>query len=326
MRLIHSLLAISAAAVLVYAGPGAAQDLGFPKRPIHLIVPFAPGAGVDVAARLIGAEMAGPLGQPITIDNRPGAAGQIGVQAMLAAPADGYTLVANSNGALSTAPHLRGVPYDFLTDLLPVGIMYTSDYVIAVNRDYPAQNLKELIDASRTAPQALNFGVSGIASHHHLAVELIKMMSGARFNVIAYGTWPKAVLAASTGELPAAIADTQSVQPFLKEGKVRILAVTGARRQRVLPDVPTVAQAGLSGYAVDGGVAIFVAARTPQSIVDRLRSGLERALAMPAIQDKLRAANMEPGTPMTQDQLRALVKSEYDTWGRVVKAANIQPQ
>jgi tripartite-type tricarboxylate transporter receptor subunit TctC len=325
MIIVRVLLTALAALALV-AGPAQAQAQtapdGYPSRPIHFIVPFAPGGGADVVARLIGAKLADALGKPVIVENKPGASGNIGAAMAAHAPPDGYTIAFAYSGTHAINPTLYPDAGFRNTDFAPVILMMSVPQVMTLNPGVPATNVKELIALAKARPGQLNFASS--AAFNQLAAALFNEMAGISVVHVPYGGGAASTTALVTGDVAYQFTDPPAVLSFIKAGRLRAIAVTSAKRSSLFPDLPTVAEAGLPGYEATSWNGIVVPAGTPAPIVARLNSELNKILAARETRSKLADLGYEPigGTP---EEFGAHILREEAKWGKVVKAANLKP-
>jgi tripartite-type tricarboxylate transporter receptor subunit TctC len=315
--------------VLVAVGASIAADnalaanSAYPNKPVRLISPFAPGGGTDLVARTIGQKLSESFGQPVIVDNRPGAGGTTGADIVAKAPADGYTLLLGGPAPLTVAPHLYGkLPYEPLKDLAPVTLMAVAPSIVAVHPSVPAHSVKELLALAKAKPGQLTFSSSGNGGSGHLAGELLKMMAGVdMLHVPSKGTGP-ATIALLSGEINISIANPMSLLPHIKAGRIRALAVTSEKRSPALPDLPTVAET-VPGYTARVWYSILVPARTPAAIVARLNGEIIRILRTAEMKEQF---GREGGEVIgsTPEELRAFLLADSARWARVIQQAKIK--
>lgn len=294
----------------------------FPAKPVRLLVGFSPGSSTDTVARTIAPKIAESWKQPVVIDNRAGAGGNIAAENVVNANADGYTLLFANNGLVISRSLYRKLPFDALRDLEPVTQVTAMPHVLSVSPSLPASSVKELIALAKSKPGELNFASAGTGNSDHMAGELFKFMSGANLVHVPYKGGPPALTAAMTGEVAMYFGGLPVSVPQIKAGKVKALAVTGAKRSAALPNVPTVAEAGLPGYEVNLWYGIFAPAKTPRATVARLASEAQRALKAPDVQERLTGLGVEL-VGSSPEQFRAFVQSENAKWSKVVKATGL---
>lgn len=300
--------------------PGLAGAQTYPSKPVRWIVPFQPGGTTDIIARLVGQKLSELWGQTVVIENRPGASALIGTQAGASAAADGYTLTFAYNGNMTMNPNLiRKLPYDPVKDFSHVAMIVGSPFVLVVNPQVPAQSLKELIALAKASPGKLNFAVGGGAGN--LSGELFKAMAGVDMLSIAYKGNAPSLNAVLSGEANLMFETTTAALPHVKTGKLRALGVTTAKRSPLLPEVPAIAEV-VPGYSVNLWFGASVPAGTPKEIVDQLNADMSRVARMPELKEKFASIGLEllSGTP---EQTTAAIKTEIDTWARVVRDAKI---
>lgn len=318
----HSLrLALATAAFALSSFVHAAD---WPSGPIKLVVPYPPGGAVDQVARPLAEKLSVALGQPVVVDNRAGAGGLIGAEAVARSAPDGSTFVMGTVSSHAIAPAVtKKMPYDPVADFAPVSLVALTPYVITVNPAVPATTVGELIAYAKANPDKLNFGSSGTGTTPHLAGELFNTMAGTKIAHVPYkGSAP--MLTDLLGN-QVQVAFDNTVIPNVKSGKLRALAVTGKTRIAALPDVPTAQEAGLPGYEAVGWMGIYAPKGTPSAIVSRMASEIGKAMAQPDIRDRLAAQGFQAATD-TPAQFDACLKSEMAKWTKVAREANVQPE
>jgi len=308
---------------LAIAG-AAAHAQSYPSKPIRIIVPFAPGGPADLLPRLIGPKLTESWGQPVVIENKPGAGGNIGMDQGARAAPDGYTLVIGPNGNLVVNPHLYpNLPYDVVRDFAPVTLIATFSNVLVVNPQVPAKTVPELIALAKAKPGALSYGSPGTGSQPHLGGEFLKLMAGIDVVHVPYNGTAPALRDLLGGQIAFMFAQTSSALPHIQSGKLRALGVASARRTPLLPELPTIAEAGLPGFEAVSWYALLAPAGTPKEIVARLQSEVARILQLPDIRDKLAAQGGE-GVGNTSEQLTTLLRTESARYADIVRRANIK--
>lgn len=317
----------SAAAVAIIAGAplaGVVHAQAYPAKPIRMIVPFAPGGPNDVIGRIVGQKLTETWGQPVIIENRGGSGGTIGVDAGAKSPADGYTLIMGGSSNLAVAPSLYArLPYDPQHDLAPISNVAFVPYVVTVNPRVPAKSMKDLVAIARTKPGFLNYGSSGAGSMSSLAAELINSAGGVRIVHVPYKGTAPAVTAMVAGEIDMMVADLSAVAGHARAGKLKMLAAAGSRRTRAAPELPTVAEAGLKGYAVDAWFGIVVPAKTPPDIVSKLSGGVMAAVKSADVRSRFDQLGYDP-IGDTSTEFAATIKSDIEKFARIIKAAGIK--
>jgi tripartite-type tricarboxylate transporter receptor subunit TctC len=320
---------VSALVLLALAGAFAvtqAADSQYPSRPVRMVVPFAPGGGSDILARTLAPKLSASTGQSWVVDNRSGAAGNIGAEIVVRANPDGYTILKALNTQLTVNPSLYKLSFDVQKDLQPVTMLATADHVLVVHPSVQAKTFKEFLALAKQKPGALNYASSGGGSAIHMAAELLKHRTGIDLTHIPYKGGGPAALAVIAGEAQLMTGTAASVLPFLTTGRLRALATTGPRRSRVVvPEVPTVAESGYPGFDTSQWYGILVPAATPRSITDRIRSEMLKVLQQPDVRAALVSQGVELETT-TPEELAARIKSETAAYAAVIKAAGIRAE
>lgn len=318
----RALLGVAAA---LAASPRAFAQRGYPERAITLVVPFAPGGIADLTARLVARAMGASLEQSIVVDNRPSAGGIVATTAVVNAAPDGYTALVLSNANAISASLFRRLPFDVTRDLAPVGTFGFFDLVLCVDRGSRFRALPDLLAHARANPGKLTIGTIAVGSTQHLAAELFASRAGIDAVIVPYRATPAVLTALRGGEIDLAFEILGPALPQIAGGALRPLAVSAARRNRVLPTTPTVQEAGVAGYDVASWNGLAVPVATPQPIVARLNAAIRDALEVPAVAQRLLEMGVRPqaGTPA---ELEALLASEIRRWGEVIRAARIEPQ
>lgn len=307
------------------AAAGAAAAQAWPTKPIRAVVPFAAGSATDQIGRAFAEKMAATLGQPVVIDNKPGANGMLGAEAVAAAAPDGYTILIGTNSTNAALKFLlKKLPYDQDKAFVPVAFIGSVPLMVAVNNDVPAKTLKELVELARAKPGQVS--VAYATTSQQVSSEMLASMAGVKFNMIPYKSGPAAMTDLIGGQVNVFTADFGVTVPQLKAGKIRGLAVTSTQRSKAVPEVPTVNEAlGLKDYELIAYFAVFAPAGTPSEIVARLNQAVNAAAAAKDLQDKFESIGfaIEPGTP---EQLAARNRAETEKWGRAIRDAKIEPQ
>jgi len=308
-----------AAAVLAPPSPAGAA---YPDHPIRMVVPFAPGAGTDAIARIIGAKLADALGQQIVIDNRSGAGGSIGTEIVAKAPADGYTLLfAPASHAINPSLYPK-LPYDAKRDFAVISIVAALPVVLAVNSAVPAHSVAELVALAKARPGALLMGSAGNGTVFHLTAELFMEAAGIRLTHVPYRGGAPAVSALLGGEVTALFETSLTLQPHVAAGTVRALAVASKSRAAVLPNVPTLAEAGYPGILAENWYGLYAPTGTPADVRAQLYAELAKALKSPDVRERLTAQGAEI-RETTPEQAAAFLDAEFAKWQRVVAQANV---
>ncbi len=306
--------------------PGLTRAQGrFPERPITLVVPFGPGGIADITARAVGEVMSRSLGQPVVVENKPSAGSIVASQAVATARPDGHTLLVLTNSNALSATLFRKLPYDTLSAFQPVSTLGFFDLGLFVPAGSKFASLKDLLASARAHPGKLNVATIAVGSTQHLAAKLFETVAGIEAVIVPYKGSPAVLTALRAGEVDVAFEIVGPMLPQLAAGAVRALAVTSARRNPALPEVPTVQQAGVAGYDVASWNALAAPAGTPPEVIERLNRAVREAVAAPAVQERLGKLGMRlaAGTPA---ELQALLAGEVQRWAAVIRAAKIEPE
>ncbi|HXF65288.1 MAG TPA: tripartite tricarboxylate transporter substrate binding protein [Burkholderiales bacterium] len=313
MRLRFSLALLAGLA----CAAGFAQN--YPSRPVRLIVPQAPGSASDTIARILASELSPLLGQQIVVDNRPGGALTIGMELTAKAAPDGYTLGYAPVGALAIAPNMvQKLPYDVLKDFQPIAQVAFNQMLLAASPQAPFASVRELIEHARRNPGKLSNASSGNGTPGHVGFELFKLMAGVNIVHVPYKGGAAGIADLASGQVQLMMESLNSITPHAKAGRVRALAVSGGKRSAALPEVPTIAEAGVPGYEATTWNGIVAPAGVPRAVVAKLNAEIKRALGSPPLKQKLAAIGAEPagGTP---EQFGELIRREHAKWGEVVR-------
>lgn len=316
--------AAAALAALALLSPAAAlaQAASYPNKAIKLVVPYAPGGSADIAARLVTDEWGKALGGSLFIENKGGAGGNIGVDMVAKAQPDGYT-IGLQTVSLAINPALTArMPYDTLKDLAPIGMVASSQHVLVVNNAVPAKNLKELLALLKAKPGHYSYGSAGPGSTFHMSAELFKAVAGTPIVHIPYRGGGPAMIDTMSGQVAMSFPVLSAAQPHVQAGKLRALGVTGTKRSALMPDVPTIAEAGLPGYAFETWFIVFAPAGTPKPIIDKLNATLNQALGTPALKERMAKDGFDP-IPSTPEQARARLEQEMPQWAKLIKERGI---
>ena len=318
MHLSSRLIARLSAGLLAaaFAAPALAQS--YPTKPVRIVVPYPPGGPNDIVARTVGQKLSEQLGQPVIVDNKPGASGNIGAESVAKSPPDGYTLLLLTTGHTINPSLYPKLGYDLEKDLAPVTQLTAGPMVVVANPSLPAKNIKELISLAKAKPGSLNFGSAGNGSSTHLAPELFSSMAGIKMNHIPYKGSAPALTDLMAGQIQVAFDFMISAMPHVKSGKVKALAVTSTTRSPAAPDLPTVAESGVPGFEVIGWNGLVVPARTPKDVVAKLNAELKKALDQPDAKERFAAQGFS-ATWTTPEKFGAYIESEHAKWAKVVK-------
>jgi tripartite-type tricarboxylate transporter receptor subunit TctC len=303
-----------------------AQAAGYPSKAIRMIVPFTPGGPVDILARTVSQELLELWAQPVVIENRAGAGGTVGLDAVVRSPADGYTLAMAGSSNLAVAPNLYSkLPYDPLRDLAPVVNVATTSYVLTVNPSVPARTVRELVELARSKKAGLSYGSAGLGSMSNLAGELLKALAGVDILHVPYKGQAPYVTAVLAGQIDIIFPDLGMVEQFAKAGKLRQIAVTGSRRSVIAPQLPTIAEAGIDGYAVDIWFGLVAPGATPKDIVAKLNAAIGGALRGPELRQRLAERGYET-TGGTPEQFAETIRADIEKFGRIIKNTGIKAE
>jgi tripartite-type tricarboxylate transporter receptor subunit TctC len=310
--------------------PGLARAQGaFPDRPIRFIVPFAAGGNSDVTARLFGARMAARLGQPVVVENRSGATGAIGTEAVIRARPDGYTLLIGSPGSIVNGPLLMANPrYNTMTDLVPVALLGQVPMMIIVRPQIPVRNLAELVAYSRARPEGVSIGTSGVGGANHLPLELFKAATGANILHVPFRGGGSTLSDFLAGNVDGLLIELPTVLEIHREGRGRILGVSAARRSPQVPEIPTFIEQGIEGFLASSFVGLFAPASTPAPVLETLQAALAEAAADPDVAARLLSFGADVPMPaeLTTPGFRALLEGEFIKARRAISIAGLRPE
>jgi len=311
-------------AIFALAGASAAYAQGYPNHPIKVVVPWPPGQATDLAARMVSERLVPMLGQPLVVDNRPGAGGVIGAEAASRTQPDGYTLLAGSSGPISISPNVQKVPYDPMKDFSPISLIAINPFVLVVNPSIPANNVKELIALLKANPGKYSFSSSGSGATSHLMSALFNSMALVTATHVPYKGSSQSVTDVVNGQVAYTIETVPAILSFVKSGRLRALAVTSARRSTAMPELPTIAEAGdLPAYDMFGWIGFMAPAGMPREISDRLSADIRKVLQDPAIKQHFLALGLEPAGN-APDEFAEFIKTQNARYGSVVKQANVR--
>lgn len=309
-------------AALLVAGSAWAQ--AYPSKPIRILVPFVPGGNVDITARTVAPALGEALGQPVVVENRPGAAGMVGAQALVASPADGYTLMMGSNSSLAVAPSLyANWPYDPLKGIAPITNLAITPFVLVVKLGLPATNLDEFLKIAKEKPGQLSMASGGNGSSNHLVGELFQMMTGAKFIHVPYKGTGAALVDLAGGQVDLLFDQASSTVGNVRGGKIRAIAVASAARQAALPETPSFAEAGLRDFEIDNFTGLVGPAGMPAEAVSAIHRAAVKALATPLVKERFASLGVQP-VGSTPEQFTAVIREDLARWSKVIKAAGIK--
>ena len=307
-------------------GSGAATAQSYPSRPVRMIVPFPPGGATDILARILAQKLGESLGQHVIVDNRPGAGGTLGSRLMLDAQADGHTILMGTTSTHAIGPHLyTKPPYDPVGDFAPITLVSSTPTILMIGASLPPTSVKELIAFAKSKPGAINYGSSGIGTQYHLSGELLKLLTGINIVHIPYKGTALVYPDMFSGQI-ALLFDTPSVAlPFIKANRVRALGVSGAKRTAVLPDTPTIAEAGVPGYNAELWFCLVGPARLPREIAARIAADLAKIVRLPDVRQRLDQQGME-AIANTPAQFAQFLAVQNEQWGKVVRSAGVKAE
>ena len=311
-------------AVLLLAATTCASAQTYPSKPVRIIVPFAPGGNVDITARLVAPGLSEALGQPVVVENKPGAGGTIGADGVAKSPADGYTLLMGSNSTFSVAPSLYAKnPYHPVRDFAPVIGLATAPFVLVMHPGAPARTVAELVAQAKADPGKLTMSSAGTGSSNHLVGELFQDISGARFTHVPYKGSGQALTDLMGGQVNLHFDQITSAASHIQAGKLKALMVTAPKRVAMLPDVPTASEAGYPAFEATNVTGLIAPAGTPRDVIDKLNAAAQKVLAQPAIRERLAGmgADAMGGTP---EQFGNYIRDDFAKWTRIVRDANVK--
>lgn len=314
-------LVLLATAMLTAVPPALAQQ--FPTKPVRLLVGFAPGGANDILARIVGQKLADAMGQPVLVENRPGAAGLIAAEVLAKAPADGYTLMLGSTGTQTMAPHLSKVPYDAMSAFAPISLVGTTPNALVVRPTLQVQSVRELIEYAKTRPRLLTYASSGNGTTLHLAAVLFAMMADVELIHVSYKGNAPALNDVLGGQVDMIFSALPPLLPLARAGKLRILGVGSTERHRSAPELPTIAEQGLSDYESGTWYGVFAPEGLPARTLDRLAIEVKKAIDDPKVREQISAQGVDPKSS-TPAEFRQLFRDEYARWGALIKKAGIK--
>lgn len=316
-----ALLAL-AACVSTLTSTLAQAQADYPARPVRLVVPYAPGGSADIVARRIADEWAKAAGGNFYVENRAGAGGNIGVDAVAKAAPDGYTIGLQTVSLAINPSLFAKMPYNTLKDLAPIGMVATSQHVLVVHPAFPGKDTKELLAAVKAKPDQYNYGSAGPGSTFHMSAELFKDVTGTDIRHIPYKGGGPALLDTMAGVVHMSFPVLSAVVPHVNSGKLRAIGVTGPKRSPLLPNVPTLQESGAPGYSFETWFIVFAPAGTPQPVIDKLNASLNKAISSPQLKDKLVKDGFDP-IPSTPAEARSRLTQELASWDKLIKARGI---
>jgi tripartite-type tricarboxylate transporter receptor subunit TctC len=316
MKIILSVL------VIAFSASAAVAADSFPSRPIRLIVPYGVGGNADILSRIVGAKLAESLGQPVVIDNRPGASGMLGSEIVVRAAPDGHTLLWIANGHATNPSVIKKMPFDATKDLASVSLTCSTPMLLVAYNGLPADNIKGLIAYAKSRPGQINYATTGNGSPNNLAGELLNVMAGIKLTHVAYKSTPQATTDAIAGHVQSAMASVTSVLPQVRAGKLKALGTTGSQRSTLMPDIPAIAET-VPGYQANIWNGLLAPGATPRAIIARLNQIIVQQLKLPDMRERYAALGAEV-LSSTPEAFDAFIRSEMVRWDKVIKASGMQ--
>ena len=318
MKIALLLLALVQAALI----PCAAWAQAYPSKPIRFIVPITPGGSTDVLARTIAQKLSEAWRQPVVVENKPGAGMNLGADMVAKSPADGYTWLLGANNIFVTNPHVGKMPFDVFKDFTPVSQVALVPFVLVVNPALPVKNVAELVEYAKKNPTTVYYGSSGNGSPQQLAAEMLNYTAGIKMQHVPYKGAVPAITDLLGGRIQVFIGAVNSLMPFVKEGKLRLIAGAGGQRFAAFPDLPAIAET-VPGVALDVWLGVFMPAGVPRDIIAKVNADIAQLLQSPEVKANLGAQGIEP-TPSTPEALAQTIRDDYARWGKVIREANIK--
>ena len=315
--------ALWAAMLLGLAVAPAAIAQSYPAKPVKILVGFAPGGAMDIVARAVGQKISDSIGQPVIIENKPGAASNIAIRLLIESPPDGYTVMLVANGLTANPFLYTQQPFDPNRDVVPISLVARLPVVIAANASSEISTLAKLVETARARPGTVNYGSPGSGSTPHLATEMFARAAGVSLSHIPYKGGKPAITDVLGGQLPLVAVNAVEVLPHVKAGKLTVLATLSAQRVSTLPDAPTIAESGYPGFEANVWHAFIAPKGTPAAIVEKLKAEIHKALAAPDVKERLANLGAEV-SPSTPQELAALVRTEHERYGKLIREANIK--
>ena len=312
---VRALALLFAAVAMLFALPVVAQT--YPSKPVRVVIPWPPGGSNDIVGRIVMQKVAESTGQQFVIDNRAGAAGSIGADVVAKAPADGYTLMVHSTSHVGNASLYKKLPYDTLKDFAGVGLLAAQPGVLVVHASLPVKSVREFIALAKSRPGQINYSSSGNGSAPHLSMALFVAMTGIKVVHIPYKGGAPQVTALVSGETQASLATVSTVLTHIHSGRVRALGVASAQRSGTLPDVPTIAEAGVPGYEMNPWIGVFAPAGTPREIINRLNAEINKALKHPDVSQNLASQALDPWSS-TPEEFDARIRTDYEKYAKLI--------
>ena len=319
----HDVAVAALVALIAIASAAGVGAQGYPVKPVRLIVPFAPGGGTDVIARLLASRMSESIGRQVLVDNRAGANGIIGTEIVARAPADGYTLLFVSSPHSVNPSMYPKLPYDTVRDFAPVSQVASSPYVLVAHSSLPVRSVRELIAFAKARPGQIDYASGGSGSSAHLAAELFKDMAGLDLREIPYKGAGPALAGVVAGQTALVFANALTVKPYIQSGRIRALGIASLKRSASAPEIATIAESGVPGYSADAILGMLAPAKTPRSIIDFLNAELHRAMRSPEMTESMKNMGVEVALT-TPEEFGRVIESEIERWGRLVRKLKLR--
>jgi tripartite-type tricarboxylate transporter receptor subunit TctC len=312
----------SALTLALVCAAGALHAQAYPSKPVRVVVPFPPGAGADITTRLVTPRLSEAFGQQFVVDNRPGAAGHIGGEIVAHSPADGYTLLSTPASIVISESLYKKLTYKLERDLEPVGMMASTPFILVVHPSLPVKTVKEFIALAKQKPGQLLFASTGNGGTPHLAMERLMEQTRVKLTHVPYKGTPAAVTDVISGQVQTMFANTLSVLPHIKSGRLRSVAIGSAKRSAATPDIPTFDESGVKGFEAITWFGMLAPTGTPREVIQRVNAEINKAVASPEVREKLIAQGADPFT-MTPQEFKKFFSAEVARWARIVKAAGV---
>ncbi len=322
---LRSSVLVALAATILSFLPTALHAQAYPTKPIRVVVPFQSGGSMESIVRLVGQKLTAAYGRPLVIENRPGAGGMVGTEYVAKLPADGYTLLATPSAFVMNAAIHNNASYDPVKDFEAVALLVAYPLVLVSHPSLPVRSVKALVALAKAQPGALNYSSGGLGTSNHVAAELFANLAGVRLTHVAYKGGGPAFTALISGEVHIMFAASQTAAPQLKSGRLRVLGVSTIRRSRFLPDVPTIAEAGVSGFEVNSWSGLFAPAGTPAAIVKSLNAEIQKGMSQPDVSEALEKQGVERA-PSSPEEVASMIRAESAKWTKVIRSMEIKPR
>ena len=321
---LRPLISMLAATIFAFL-PAAVCAQAYPAKPIRVVVPFQSGGSMESIVRVVGQKLTAAYGRPVVIENRPGAGGMVGTEYVAKLPPDGYTLLATPSAFVMNAAIHNNASYDPVRDFEAVTLLVSYPLVLVSHPSLPVRSVKTLVALAKAQPGALNYSSGGLGTSNHVAAELFANLAGVRLTHVPYKGGGPAFTALISGEVHIMFAASQTAAPLLKSGRLRVLGVSTAKRSRFLPDVPTIAEAGVPGFEVNSWSGLFAPAGTPAAVVKSLNAEVQKGMSQPDVSEVLEKQGVEPA-PGPPEEVASMIRAEAAKWTKVIRTMGIKPQ